>query len=348
MRILITTTHVPFIRGGAEGLAEGLQNALRAAGHESEIVAVPFKWYPSERIAEQMLACRLLDLTESEGVAVDRVIGLKFPAYLIPHPDKVIWLLHQHRSAYDLWEHPLGDLHHSREGIHVRDAIREADRRLIPEAKRVFTISRNVSRRLSEYCGIASTPLYHPPPFADQFYSEEAQDYFFFPSRLTANKRQGLVLEALAQTRQPVRVRFAGAPSRRAHADELRGRAQSLGVEDRVEWLGPISEEQKRVGYARAIGVVYPPFDEDYGYVTLEAMLSSKPVVACVDSGGALELVRPGETGLLADPTPAALAAAMDRLWEDRSEAKRLGAAARRHYESLGIGWPAVVERLLA
>ena len=88
MRILIATVQVPFVRGGAEIHAKGLRSALRAEGHEAEIVAVPFKWYPPERILDHMLACRLLDLTESAGTPVDRVIGLKFPAYFVPHPHK--------------------------------------------------------------------------------------------------------------------------------------------------------------------------------------------------------------------------------------------------------------------
>src|SRR5688572_32084642 len=88
MRILIGTTHVPFIRGGAEAHAEGLRDALIAAGHEAEIVAVPFKWYPPEKILEHMLACRLLDLTEVAGLPVDLFIGLKFPAYLIPRSEE--------------------------------------------------------------------------------------------------------------------------------------------------------------------------------------------------------------------------------------------------------------------
>src|SRR5215471_15350212 len=110
VRVVVATVRAPFVRGGAEAHAEGLRDALLAAGHEAEIVAVPFKWYPPERITDQMLACRLLDLTESDGVAIDRLIALKFPAYLIPHPAKVLWVLHQHRPAYDLWEHALGDL----------------------------------------------------------------------------------------------------------------------------------------------------------------------------------------------------------------------------------------------
>ena len=94
MRILITTVQVPFVRGGAELLAEQLLGALIQAGHEAEIVAIPFKWYPAERLLDQMLACRLLDITESAGTSIDRVIALKFPAYLMPHPNKVVWLVH--------------------------------------------------------------------------------------------------------------------------------------------------------------------------------------------------------------------------------------------------------------
>src|SRR6266516_1721457 len=171
MRILIATTHVPFIRGGAELLAAGLRDELQANGHQAEIVAIPFKWYPPEKILAHMLACRLLDLTEVAGTPVDLLIGLKFPAYLIPHPNKVLWILHQFRTAYELWDHPLGDLVYSPNGDLVRDAIREADQKLIPEARRVFANSANVAARLKYFCDIDSTPLYHPPPNADEFYA---------------------------------------------------------------------------------------------------------------------------------------------------------------------------------
>jgi glycosyltransferase involved in cell wall biosynthesis len=348
MRVVIATVQVPFIYGGAEILAAQLQDALRTEGHEAEIVAIPFKWYPAERILDHMLACRLLDITASTGKDVDRVIGLKFPAYLIPHPHKVLWLIHQHRTAYDLWDHPLGDLIRFPNGRGIRDVIREADMRLLLEAKRIFTIAGNVSRRLKTYCGIGSTPLYHPPQDAGQFYCAAAEEYLFFPSRLAPLKRQSLVLDALARTRQAVRVRFAGAAEHPAYAEELQGLARRLGVHQRVEWLGPVSEEAKRALYAHALGVVFPPLDEDYGYVTLEAMLAAKPVVTCTDSGGPLEFVRHGETGLIADPTPAALAAALDMLWAERQRAKVMGEAGRAHYDGLGISWPTVVKRLLA
>src|SRR5690349_11957386 len=127
MRVLIANTRVPFVNGGAEVLAQGLLAALRRAGHQAEIVTLPFKWYPPERIIEQIMAARLIDLSESVGIKVDRLIGLKFPAYLAPHPHKVLWILHQHRQAYDLWDHPNGDLHLYPNGLQVRNAIHNAE-----------------------------------------------------------------------------------------------------------------------------------------------------------------------------------------------------------------------------
>jgi glycosyltransferase involved in cell wall biosynthesis len=348
MRVLIATVKVPFVWGGAETHAEGLLNTIRAAGHEAGIVALPFQSYPPERILDQMLVWRLLDLTESAGRAVDRIIGLKFPAYLIPHPNKVLWILHQHRPAYDLWERASGDLIHCPHGAQVREAIRRADLYAIPEAKAIFTNSQNVSRRLRKYCGIDSIPLYHPPQHADQFYSGAAEEYFFFPSRLQPLKRQTLVLQALCHTSQPVRVCFAGSADEPSSVKELTDLSHKLKVERRVTWLGHVPEEEKRALYAHALGVIFPPVDEDYGYVTLEAMLASKPVITCTDSGGPLEFVCSEKTGLVVEPSPEAFAVAMDRLWEDRHLAAALGEAGRKQYESLEISWQKVVQRLLS
>jgi glycosyltransferase involved in cell wall biosynthesis len=347
MRVLIATAHVPFIRGGAEIHAEGLRDALQAAGHEAEIVAIPFKWYPPQKVLDHMLACRLLDLSEVMGTPVDLMIGLKFPAYLIPHPRKVLWILHQFRTAYDLWDHQLGDLIYTPDGAEVRDAIRQADRQIIPQARRVFANSANVAARLKCFCDIDARPLYHPPPNADEFYTSNAEDYLFFPSRLCLPKRQTLVLEALAHTKRPVRVRFAGTADQPAYKNELKGLARRLRVQDRVEWLGQVTEEEKRELYARALGVIYPPIDEDYGYVTLEAMLAAKPVITCTDSGGPLEFVRPNETGLIAEPLSESLAQSLDHLWDYRAQARHWGEAGRALYDQMEITWPGVVRKLL-
>jgi glycosyltransferase involved in cell wall biosynthesis len=305
VRIVIATTQSPFINGGAEAHASGLADVLHARGHETHIVKIPFKGYPPQSIADHVVACRLLDLSESVGHRIDVVIGLKFPAYLVSHPNKVLWILHQHRPAYDLWNRPEdGGLEGTPDGDVLRDFVHEVDRQLIPESRAVFANSLNVARRLRRYCAIDSTPLYHPPPNASYFFRDEPADYFFYPSRLCSMKRQALLLRALALTSHPVKIRFAGSPDNPAYETTLAALAEQLGVERRVEWLGRISEETKRKQYAHALAVVFPPLDEDYGYVTLEAMLSSNAVITCTDSGGPLEFVRHPTPGMLSIPNP--------------------------------------------
>jgi glycosyltransferase involved in cell wall biosynthesis len=347
LRILIVTVRVPFVRGGAEVLAEDLRGVLMEAGHQAEIVAIPFKSYPPERIPDQMLACRLLDLSEIAGTRIDRLIGLKFPAYLVPHPRKVIWMLHQHRQAYDLWQHPLNDLHTYANGLEVRNVIHAADMKLLPQSRGLFTISRNVALRLKTYCGLNAIPLYPPPRDGGHFHTRPAEDFLYFPSRINRLKRQDLVLQALALTRSQVRICFSGPADEAGFERKCADLSRKEALGNRVQWLGAVSEEEKRDLYARCLGVLFPPLDEDYGYITLEAMLARKAVVTCADSGGPLEFVVHRETGIIAEPTPESLAAAMDDLWDDRERARQWGDAGRQRYSDLRIDWGNVLENLL-
>jgi glycosyltransferase involved in cell wall biosynthesis len=344
---VIATTQVPFVRGGAELLAENLLAAICAAGHAAEIVSIPFKWYPPERITDHMLAARLMKIERSCGMTIDRMIGLKFPAYLMPHPNKVMWLLHQHRGAYDSWDTPLGDLIRFPEGQRVRHAIQAADDRIIREFQSVYTLSRTVSDRLLRFNGIASVPLHHPPPGADDLRPGPYEDYILVPSRIDLSKRQLLVVEALALTTSPVKLVFMGGHNAPEYAAELRRRASQAGLNGRIEWLGAVTEAQKVALYANCLAVAFVPIDEDYGYVTLEAMLSAKAVVTCTDSGTPLEFVTDQETGLIIPPAAAQVADAFDRLWQDRTRARRLGAAGLETYRARNLNWPNVVSRLL-
>ena len=108
------------------------------------------------------------DITESNGLKVDAVIALKFPAYLVEHERKIVWLIHQHRTAYELWDHPTyADLSRQDDGSAVRDMVWNADRLALNEAKRVFTNSRNVQGRLWSSLRIAAEVLYHPSGVAE-------------------------------------------------------------------------------------------------------------------------------------------------------------------------------------
>lgn len=347
MRVGIVSVQVPFVEGGAEIHARNLLRELVARGHEATLVTIPFKWYPAQALLDGITVARLVDLSEANGRKVDRLIGLKFPAYLVPHPNKVLWILHQHRSAYELWDHPVyGDLIDLPEGRAVRDAVRHADNCFIPEARAVFANSRTVAERLASNNGITAEPLYHPPGMAEIFHGDEAADYLFFPSRLTPIKRQSLVIDALARCREPVRVVFAGLPDTPQYLDVLKAQVRRLRLGDRVVWRGYVTDTEKVELYARCLGVVYPPADEDYGYITLEAMLSSKPVITTVDAGGPLEFVNHGETGLVCAADPDSLAVAIDQLWRDRVKARDMGLAGRAAYQEKGISWDHVVDVL--
>ncbi len=346
MRIAITTVQVPFIRGGAELLAEELARALREAGHQAEIVSLPFKWYPAHCLVDVMAAWRLMDLTSSNGQEIDHVIALKFPAYLADHPRQSVWLLHQHREAFDLWDSQFNSLRPDPQGAEVRELIAAADRHYLKAARGCYTISRNVSRRLRESCGVSSLPLYHPPPGASDLRRGEYGDYLLMPSRINQTKRQALVLAALHLTRSDVRVVFMGESDHADYGLSLRAEAASLG--DRVEWRGRVPTADRIQLYADARAVIFPPVDEDYGYVTLEAMLAAKPVLTCTDSGGVLEFVVDGDNGLVCEPDAEMLADALDQLWQRPGQARQMGERGAERYVELDIGWDNVLPHLLA
>src|SRR5437867_6144012 len=108
--------------------------------------------------------------------------------------------------------------------------------------------------------------------------------------------------------------------------------------------LGEVDDAEVIELYANALAVVFPPFDEDYGYVTLEAFLSRKPVITTTDAGGPLEFVVDGVNGYVCPPEPEALGAAIARLGADRAHAARLGEAG--YDRARTITWTGVVERL--
>jgi glycosyltransferase involved in cell wall biosynthesis len=343
--ILICTTQVPFTTGGAESHVEGLRRAFIEAGYNAEVAALPFKWYPPTEIMRGTLAWRLLDVTEANGKAIDLVVGMKFPAYTVAHPRKVLWILHQHRSAYNLRGTPFDDLSTFPEGARVRDFVCHCDSRFIPEARKVFANSRAVAERLRRFNRIESEPLYHPPPRAASLRAGEQGDYIFYPSRLEPQKRQELLIEALSFTRTPVRAVFAGSSREPGQYESL---VKRFGVGDRVEMRGFVSEQEMIELYANALGVCYLPFDEDYGYVTLEGMLSSKPVVVARDGGGATEFVEHEGEGLVTDPEPRAIAECLDRLYADRERARRMGERGREKLLALKLSWPNVVEKIIS
>src|SRR6185369_9522660 len=111
MRVAVLNNWAPFVAGGAEHLADALVRKLAEYGHEAMLVRLPFAWQPPAKVLDHMLAARCLRLPN-----VDRAVCLKFPAWFVPHENKVLWLVHQFRQAYDLWGTPYQDLPPTAEG----------------------------------------------------------------------------------------------------------------------------------------------------------------------------------------------------------------------------------------
>ncbi|MDP9285926.1 MAG: glycosyltransferase family 4 protein [Actinomycetota bacterium] len=338
MRVAVCAPQVPFVRGGAELVAEELVAALAARGHEAELVTIPFKWYPGTRVLDQAFLWRLVDLTESDGRAIDRVIATKFPAYCVRHPNKVAWVLHQFRQAYDYDRTALGQFSESPEDRATRRAIERLDSVALGEARRVFATSRNVSDRLRRFNGVEADLLPHPPQTL-AYRTAEPEGFVLSVNRLDRAKRIDLLIGA-AKADPSLRVVIAGDGPDRARLEQL-----ASGLNGQVDFAGRVDEERLADLYSRCLAVYYAPLDEDFGMVPYEAFLSSKPVLTTSDAGGPLEVVRDRHTGLVVAPDAAELARAASYLCAHVDEAKAWGLAGKAVAER--VTWDACVDALL-
>jgi glycosyltransferase involved in cell wall biosynthesis len=339
VRVAVAAPQVPFVRGGAELMAEDLVGALRARGHEAELVTIPFKWYPGTRVLDQAFLWRLVDLTESDGRSIDRVIATKFPAYAVRHPNKVAWVLHQFRQAYDYDRTELGQFSESAEDRATRAAIERLDAVALGEARKVFATSRNVADRLQRFNGIDATVLPHPPQ-ALPYRTGESEGFVLSVNRLDRAKRIDLLIEA-AKREPSLRIVITGEGPDRARLEQL-----ASGLNGQVEFAGRVDDERLADLYARCLAVYYAPIDEDFGMVPYEAFLSGKPVVTTSDAGGPLEVVHDRETGIVVAPEPAEIARAAVYLGQHVDDARAWGSAGKAIAER--VTWDACVDALLS
>lgn len=345
MRVIVASTVVPFVRGGAELLLDWLAEELRERDHEVEVLRIPFA-PDSTAMLPQMVGLRLMDVRDRG----DRLIALRTPSYLIRHPAKAVWFLHHHRTAFDLWGTDYQEFPESPEGLGYREMFRAADNAGLTEARVLCCNSRIVRGRLRRFNGLDAEVAYPPVRHPERFHCEEYGDFLFYPSRLASPKRQWLAIKAMARTTTPVRLVLAGAPEPAGYAEQLRTLIREEGVESRVELRAEfISEREKEQLFSRCLALVYIPFEEDsYGYPSLEAHHSRKAVISTLDAGGTDELIVDDRNGFLAEATPEALAARFDQLWEDRAKAERMGSAGADRIEELAISWDHAIARLLA
>jgi glycosyltransferase involved in cell wall biosynthesis len=341
-RIVVAEAQVPFVQGGAELHVRSLIDQLRHRGYEVERVAVPFRPQPKSELLAQAAAWRLLDLSSSNAQPIDLLIATRFPTYFARHPRKVAWVIHQHRAAYELAGTEYSDFEQTEADVGLRKRLVELDARMLGECRRVFANARNTASRLRRFNGVPADALYHPPPLADRLRPGPYGDYVLVVGRLESVKRADLAVRAFAHVPPPTRLVVVGDGSQR---DATQRAAVEAGVANRVLFAGAVGGDELVALYAGALAVLYAPFDEDYGYVTLEAFLCAKPVVTASDSGGTLEFVVDGENGVVCAPEAGAIGGAVARLAADRQLAERLGRAGRARAAT--VTWDGVVEQLL-
>ncbi len=345
MKVLVLCNMAPFVWGGAEELSKHLVRNLRLIGNEAELMRIPFSWEPAERLVDEIVLCRSLRLWN-----VDRVIALKFPTYHVPWENKVIWLLHQYRQAYDLFDAGQSNIPDNDRGREIRRLIRESDNATFASVKRIYTNSAVTADRLQRYNGFSSQVLMPPLNDPELFTEGEYGNYILAAGRVNSAKRQWLLVDAMRHMPRNARLLVVGPPDTDPDGAFLKERIAAAKLEDRVmlrmEFV-PREELAALVRNARAIA--YLPFDEDsVGYVTMEAFQAGKAVVTTSDSGGLLEFVVPGETGCVAEPDPEALAVAMAPLFNGDREAIRLGRQARANWLARNLNWPATLDQLLS
>lgn len=381
MRIAIVTPHPsPLVLGGAENLFWGLQEALRQAGHECEIIGQIGPERTLREVLTSYLAFADLDLS-----AYDCVISGKYPAWMAQHRDHRLYMLHRLRGLYDTYGGgPLGaeaaalpeiaalrpggpgapltaDLRIVRRSVETFLARGEAElpsgatafpgpiaRMLVQALDGAAINDANIARYAAISATVADRSGYFPPGVAADVLHPppHRQDYRIGGAEhfFTSSRLDGP--KRIALLIEAMRLSTAEIPLLIAGTGPESERLEALaGGDPRVRFLGFVPDEAMPDLYADALAVPFIPFDEDYGLVTLEAMKSGKPVLTATDSGGPCEFVSDGVTGLVCAPTPSAIAAGLSRLAADRDASAEMGRAAARR--AAPVTWENVVAGLI-
>jgi glycosyltransferase involved in cell wall biosynthesis len=378
---IVAPSPVPFCIGGAENVYWGLLNQINQhTPHQAELVKLPTPETGFRDLVAGYQRFFHLNLDH-----FDRVISAKYPAWMVSHPYHVCYMLHRLRGLYDTYHFtglpkacrtrhdrvadclsfmrftppssgsvPLlfdrleilmddpsvpadtfalpGPF--ARQVVHFLDAASLAPERI----EKYAAISRTVADRKDYFPPDTRVEVIYPPSNLPRFECGE-QDHLFTVSRLDGPKRIQLLIEAMQHVKSGIVLNIAG-----TGPDEHRLKEMAAG-DDRVRFLGFVRDEEIVELYAHALAVPYVPLNEDYGLVTIEAMMSGKPVLTVTDSGGPTEFVTNGETGFCVPPDPEALAAKIDEMCNNRRSCREMGETARKRVS--GITWETTVSRLL-
>ncbi|MCP3720345.1 glycosyltransferase [Paraburkholderia sp. CNPSo 3281] len=308
-------------QGGAERFYTGVAQGFRDLGCDADLIEIRADESTFDQIINNYQHCKELDLSK-----YDMVVSTKVPTYAARHPRHVLFLVHTVRVFDDMFSSEIP--HPTYETYVQRARIHHLDYEAIGGLKARFAIGHEVAKRLYRWRGIEAEPL-HPPLGFTGFRRGEASDYFFLPGRLHTWKRVDLIIKAIRQSKLNLKFLIAGTGSAESDLKQL------AGNDPRIKFLGRISDEQLVELYAGALAVPFVPVREDYGYITLEAFASGKPVVTCTDSGEPTYFVRNLETGLIAQPNSESLCKALEWMYQNREQTAEMGLNGMRLVEKM-------------
>jgi glycosyltransferase involved in cell wall biosynthesis len=324
-------------KGGAEALYTGLVRGLRRTSHDVDRIDVVHDESSFDAILGSYEKCANLDLHD-----YDVVISTKAPTYAVRHRNHVSYLLHTIRAFYDMFHHQFGK--GTAERFRQRRLIHALDKQsLHPDrVRKHFVIGHPPFRRLRQVDGFwqqIKFEVLHPPPVLREFRAPRAGAYVFLPGRLHSWKRVDLVVKAFQYVKKDIPLKIAG-------TGEAEPSLRALAAGDhRIEFLGRVPDEQLLDLYAGALVIPFVPVDEDYGFITIEAFRSRKPVITCFDSGEPTTFVRDHETGFVVKPDPEAIAQKINYLTEHPDHGVEMGE--KGFLTVAHITWDAVIARLL-
>ena len=320
---------------GGEGGAERFYNGLVAALNEhvpTERIDVVSDESSFEAIEETYLRFYDLDMSEYAGV-----ISTKAPAYMVRHPNHVLYLQHTMRVFYDMFDREFP--HPDETIIKQRALVQRLDTLALqaPRTRDRFVIGKEVQKRLRHYNGLDSQVLYQATTLSG--FECRNFEYVFIPGRLHRWKRLDLIINALKYVKSPVKVLISGEGEDGAYF-------RSLASDDnRITFLGRVSDRELIELYAGALVVPFVPIREDFGLITLEAFHSGKPVLTCMDSGEPANIVQDGVSGFVCEPVPHVIGEKLEYLFQNPGIAMRMGQQGRESVKH--ITWQKVANALI-
>lgn len=343
MRIAVVNTFSPFVHGGAEFVVSDLIDKLNKLPNiEASHFTIPFPEHFDTNLIKFTLSSMSLNFDD-----YDMLIAFKYPAYCIPHRNKVIWIFHQLRQVYDLWDTQFGFKQNESPHVFLKEFVTNIDNKYIPNSTKIFTLSKEVAERLNGFNGINSEVMYSPLKDDNRYYCDSFEDYVIYPSRISPIKRQHLAIEAMKYTKTNVKLMIVGKCSESSYEKTIEDLINSNNLTNKVILTGEITQNDKFKLFSKCLGAVFIPFKEDYGLVTLEASLSKKPTICTFDSGGIREFITDHHNGLITDPDPKKLAESFDYLYANKDKAQDLGKKAYEQVKELNLNWETIINRIL-